>query len=134
MSIISRIGSTAAIVLAIAATASLAPSSAVAQDGPVTIYGESTLSRTERVSFAKLDLGQARDQNRLRSRVGAAVERVCLRDIGRDGLQDRDYYACEKRAWDDAAPQIASAIAQSAKLALGGAAPLAITAIRVSAH
>lgn len=132
MSVQSRIASIAAALAALAATTSLAPCAATAQERPVTIYGEASNGRTELVSFARLDLGNAVAQRQLNRRVGAAVERVCLRDIGRDGLQDRGYYACENEAWDDAAPQIASAIAQSGNLALGGAASL--TAIRVSAR
>lgn len=132
MSVQSRIASIAAALAALAATASLAPSTASAQEAPVTIYGEASNARTELVSFARLDLGKASGQRRLNRRVGAAVEHVCLRDIGRDGLQDRGYYACEDKAWGDAAPQIALAIAQSGNLAQGGAASL--TAIRVSAR
>ncbi len=132
MSVQSRIASTAAALVALAFTLALAPSSASAQDGPVTIYGEAVNARTELVSFARLDLGKASDQRRLNRRVASAVERVCLRDIGRDGLQDRSYYACHGKAWDDAAPQIAQAVAQFDNLALGRTAPLA--AIRISAR
>ena len=127
-------GALAALVATASAIAALAPSSAAAQDRPVTIYGDSVDSRTELVSFAKLDLGKSSDQRRLNRRVATAVERVCLRDIGRDGLQDRDYYACHARAWNDATPQIAQAIARSSDLALRGGAPLAITTIRVAAR
>ena len=134
MSVKFQLTKAAAIVAALAATASLAPSSASAQDRPVTIYGEAVNARTELVSFAQLDLANARDQRRLKHRVGAAVERVCLRDIGRDGLQDRGYYACEDKAWDEAAPQIAEAVSRSGNLALGGGLPFAVTAIRVSAR
>lgn len=134
MSVKFQLTKAAAIVAALAATASLAPSSASAQDRPVTIYGEAVNARTELVSFARLDLANARDQRRLKHRVGAAVERVCLRDIGRDGLQDRGYYACEDKAWDEAAPQIAEAVSRSGNLALGGGLPFAVTAIRVSAR
>ena len=109
MSVQSRIASTAAALAALAFTLALAPSSASAQNGPVTIYGEALNAQTELVSFARLDLAKASDQRRLNRRVGAAVERVCLRDIGRDGLQDRGYYACQASV-DDAAPQIAQAV------------------------
>lgn len=134
MSVKFQLTKAAAFVAALAVTAALAPSSASAQDRPVTIYGEAVNARTELVSFARLDLANARDQRRLKHRVGAAVERVCLREIGRDGLQDRDYYACEDKAWDEAAPQIAEAVSRSNNLALGGGLPLAATAIRVSAR
>lgn len=134
MSVKFQLTKAAAIVAALAATASLAPSSASAQDRPVTIYGEAVNARSELVSFARLDLANARDQRRLKHRVGAAVERVCLRDIGRDGLQDRGYYACEDKAWDEAAPQIAEAVSRSGNLAVSGGAPFTATAIRVSAR
>ena len=129
-----QITKAATILAACAATVALAPSQASAQDRPVTIYGEAVNAKTELVSFARLDLATARDQQRLKHRVGAAVERVCLRDLGRDGLQDRGYYACEDKAWDDAFPQIDAAISRSSAIALGGGAPLAIAAIRVSAR
>lgn len=123
----------AAIAAALAATVLLAPSSASAEESPVTIYAEPNALRTEMVSFARLDLAAERDRKRLQRKVGAAVERVCLRDIGRDGLQDRDFYACEDKAWDSASLQIASAVSRASNLALSGAAPIAATAIRVSA-
>ena len=116
---------------AIAGTVAFA-SSAIAQERPVTIYGEALNAQTERVSFAKLDLADARDLKRLKHRVGAAVERVCLRDVGRDGLQDRGFYACKSKAWNEVAPQIAQAVSRASNIALGGA-PLASTAIRVRA-
>lgn len=134
MSIKFHLAKAAALVAALVSTAALVPSSASAQDRPVTIYGESAGARTELVSFARLDLAQERDQRRLKHRVGAAVERVCLRDLGRDGLQDRGYYACEGQAWSEAAPQIAAAIARSGDMALGGGAAIAATTIRISAR
>lgn len=129
----SRLTNAAAVLAAIAATIALSPSSASAQEGPVTIYGDAANSRTELVSFARLDLASARDQRRLKHRVGAAVERVCLREIGRDGLQERGYYACESKAWDEASPQIAAAVSRFGNVALGGAS-VAATTIRVSAR
>ncbi len=135
MSVKFNLTKTAAVLAAVAATVAFAPSSAIAQERPVTIHGEAIDARIEMVSFARLDLNQQRDRNRLKSRVGGAIERVCLRESGRDGLQDRDYYACEGKAWDDAMPQIAAAVVRSSDLALGGgAASLAATAIRVSAR
>lgn len=117
---------------AIAGSATVAfASPAIAQERPVTIYGEALNAQTELVSFAKLDLAAARDLKRLNDRVGAAVDRVCLRDVGRDGLQDRGFYACKAKALDDAAPQIAQAVSRAGRTALGGGAPLAI---RISAR
>jgi UrcA family protein len=120
--------------LLVAASASLvAPTMAYAQERPVVIYAEPSNVRTERVSFASLDLAKAADQKRLHFRVAGAVERVCLRDVGRDGLQDRGYYACESNAWGGAAPQIADAIARASEIAMTGSSSIAATAITVSA-
>lgn len=123
----------ATIIATLAATALLVPASASAQRSPVFVYGEQSAVRTELVSFARLTLSKKSDQQRLQRKVSAAVERVCLRDIGRDGLQDREYYTCEDKAWEAASPQIAAAVARASNLALSGSAPIAVTAIRVSA-
>jgi len=93
---------------------------ASAQEPPVIVYGEATGATTERVAFADLDLGSASGQRRLHNRVSGAIERVCDLDLGRDGLQDRGYYACADAALGSAAPQIAEAIA-TGKTSLGSA-------------
>ena len=95
-------------------------SPAVAQEPEFTVYGESMNAQIERVAFADLDLASARGQSSLNHRVGGAIERVCDIDLGRDGLQDRGYYACASNAWGSAAPQIAEAIA-TGKTSLGAA-------------
>lgn len=95
-------------------------SPAVAQGPKVTVYGEVSDARTERVAFADLNLASASDQGRLHNRVNGAIERVCLIDLGRDGLQDRGYYSCADAARGAAAPQIAEAIA-TGKTSLGAA-------------
>ena len=79
----------------------------------VFVYGEPIRANTVLVRFADLNLRTARDQIRLHHRVGGAIERVCDIDLGRDGLQDRGYYACTNRAWGGAAPQISNAIVRS---------------------
>jgi UrcA family protein len=93
---------------------------ASAQEAPLVVYGEATGAQTERVAFADLDLASARGQSRLHNRVGGAIERVCDLDLGRQGLQDRDYYRCANSAWGAAAPQIAEALA-TGSTALGAA-------------
>ena len=93
---------------------------ALAQEPPLVVYGEPLDSTSERVAFADLNLADARGQARLHHRVGAAIERVCDIDLGRDGLQDRGYYRCADAAWGGAAPQIAEAVA-TGKTALGAA-------------
>jgi len=87
---------------------------ATAQEPQVTVYGEAVNAKTELVAFAGIDLASARGQSSLHRRVDAAIERVCDLDLGRDGLQDRGYYACADKARDAAAPQIAEAIATGA--------------------
>jgi UrcA family protein len=99
---------------------SISSSPAAAQDPPVVVYGEASNAQSERVAFADLDLASSRDQGRLHQRVDGAIERVCDRDLGRDGLQDRGYYACAGDAWGNAAPQIAEAVA-TGKTSLGAA-------------
>lgn len=92
---------------------------AAAQE-PVFVYGEALSANSERVTFADLKLASLSGQKRLHKRVGGAIERVCDLDLGRDGLQDRGYYACADAAWGSAAPQIAEAIA-TGKTSLGAA-------------
>ena len=75
----------------------------------VNVYGEPVHANAVRVRFADLNLRTIHDQVRLYHRVGGAIERVCDIDLGRDGLQDRGYYACTNRAWGVASPQIARA-------------------------
>ena len=99
---------------------SMAGSPAAAEGPQFTVYGEATNAQTERVAFADLNLASASEQKRLHHRVAGAIERVCDLDLGRDGLQDRGYYACSDNAWGAAAPQIAEAIA-TGKTSLGAA-------------
>ena len=124
---------------ALAATVLLAPTSASAQQGPLFVYAEPDAVRTELVSFARLALADKRDQRRLQRKVGAAVARVCLRNVGHFGVQDRDYYACERNAWNAASPQIAAAISRATGMAsnigvLNNGTPIAVSAIRISAR
>ena len=54
----------------------------------VVIYGEPENVRTERVTYADLDLAERSDQRKLNVRVTGAVKRVCLFENNRSGLQD----------------------------------------------
>ena len=99
---------------------SMSGSPAAAQEPQLTVYGEAVNAQTERVAFADLDLASALDQRRLHHRVSGAIERVCDVDLGRDGLQDRGYYACATNAWGAAAPQIAEAVS-TGRTSLGAA-------------
>ena len=99
---------------------SMTGSPAAAENRQFTVYGEAVNANVERVAFADLDLAGALGQVRLHHRVDAAIERVCDLDLGRDGLQDRGYYACAGNAWGNAAPQIAEAVA-TGRTSLGAA-------------
>ena len=83
--------------------------SASAQETPVFVYGEAQPVKAERVHFADLNLARSRDRIRLGNRVQGAIERVCDIDLGRDGLQDHEYYQCSNAAWFRAVPQISYA-------------------------
>lgn len=104
---------------------------AVAQNEPVVVYAEPQAGKTELVRFADLDLRSTAGTKRLAARVGGAIERVCEIDLGRDGLQDRGYYACADQAWSDVQPRIGQAILAAQSLAEAPSA--AVTAIAVRA-
>ena len=118
-------GVTASLLIATAAFAA-------GQQKPVVVYAEPQEGvRTERVSFADLDLNQSRHERKLNVRVASAVKRVCLYE-DRRGLQDLGYYACADDAWGDARPQIAQAVARAREIALTGRSSIAATAITIS--
>ena len=104
---------------------------AAGQERPVVVYGEPQEGlRTERVSYADLDLSQRGHQRKLNLRVAGAVKRVCLYE-DRNGVWD--YYHCSDGAWDNARPQIAQAVARAREIALTGKSSIAATAITINA-
>ena len=115
-------------------TASLlaaAPASA-GQDKPVVVLAEPQENvRTERVSYADLDLATRAGEKRLNYRVANAVKRVCMFNDGRIGLQDLSYYDCAGTAWDGANPQIARAVNRAKEIALTGKSSIAAAAITI---
>ncbi|HEX6219406.1 MAG TPA: UrcA family protein [Sphingomicrobium sp.] len=116
-------GVTASLLIATAAFA------AGQQDGPVVVYAEPLENvRTERVSYADLDLSQARHERRLNLRVAGAVKRVCLFE-DRRALQTVGYNMCADEAWEGARPQIAQAVARARDIAFSGKSSIAATAI-----
>lgn len=118
-------GVTASLLIATAAFAA-------AQDKPVVVYAEPQEGlRSERVSYADLDLSQPRHERKLNLRVAGAVKRVCLYE-DRTALQDSGYYRCADDAWGDARPQIAQAVARAREIALTGSSSIAATAITIS--
>ena len=117
-------------------TASLlvgATTTQAAQSEPVVVYAtpdENT--RSERVSYADLDLAQKRDEQTLRLRVAKAVKRVCVFDDGHIGLQDRGYYNCASGAKAGAEPQIAQAVERARQIAMTGSSSIAAAAITIN--
>lgn len=112
---------TAAVLSGVTASLAFAAPSFAAQDKPVVVYAEPQEGvRTERVSYADLNLAERRDQRRLNLRVASAVQRVCLFENSRKGLQDRGYYKCADGAWEGAHPQIAEAVTRAREIALTG--------------
>jgi UrcA family protein len=116
-------------------TASLAfivPAFAAGQEKPVVVYaGPQEGVRTVRVPYADLNLAERPDQRKLNLRVTGAVQRVCLFEDSRKGLQDRGYYRCADDAWDGANPQIAQAVARAREIALTGHSAIPATAITI---
>ena len=124
---------TAAVLSGVAASLSFAAPSLAAQDKPVVVYAEPQEGvRTERVTYADLNLAERRDQRRLTLRVTSAVKRVCLYE-DRSGLQDRGYYRCADGAWDDASPQIAPAVERAREIAMTGKSSIPVAAITIRA-
>lgn len=107
---------TAALV-ASTATSLIMAQVAIAKEAPVVIRGDPASIRSERVSYAGLDLATDRDARKLRLKVASAVKRVCLFDTSRAKLQAYDYYACADGAWDVARPQLERAMAGGSSLA-----------------
>ncbi|WP_187107723.1 UrcA family protein [Sphingomonas xanthus] len=104
-----------------------------AQDSPVVVYGEPDQNiRTERVSYADLNLASTSGEKKLNGRVDRAVERVCLFDIGQRGSEVIQYKRCAGGAWDHARPQIAQAVERARQLAQTGTTSIAATAITIS--
>lgn len=127
-----NIAVTAAVLSGVTASLAFAAPSFAAQDKPVVVYAEPQEGlRTERVSYADLNLAERRDQRRLNLRVTGAVQRVCLFENSRKGLQDRGYYRCADDAWEGANPQIAQAVARATEIALTGHSAIPATAIAI---
>ena len=124
----------AAVLSGVTASLLIATAAFAAQNKPVVVYAEPPENvRTERISYADLDLNQRGHARKLNLRVAGAVKRVCLYE-DRTGLQDRGYYACADSAWDDARPQIAQAVARAREIALTGKSSIAAAAITISAR
>ena len=114
---------------ALAITAFVGAIPVVAQTTPVTVYGEPSEVRTERVSYRDLNLATRDGEKILTQRVGSAVRRVCS-DTGHIGLYNDRFY-CTSGAWKDARPQMSRAIARAREIALYGKSSIAMTAITV---
>jgi UrcA family protein len=123
---------TAAVLSGVTASLLVAASASAAQQGPVVVYAEPDNVRSERVTYADLDLADRADQRKLSHRVTGAVKRVCLFENSQSGLQDPGYYGCADDAWDGAKPQIAQAIQRAKDIAMNGKSSIAATAITIN--
>ena len=121
---------TAAVLSGVTASLLVASPASAAQERQVVVYGEPENVRTERVTYADLDLANRRDQRKLNLRITGAVKRVCLFE-NRSGLQDFGYYNCADGAWDGARPQIAQAVQRATEIAMTGQSSIAATAIAI---
>ncbi|WP_158581946.1 UrcA family protein [Sphingomonas edaphi] len=130
----SNLGKTLLVASALGAGLGSMPALA-AQSEPVVVYGQQDENtRTERVSFADLNLAKAKDARKLHFRVASAVKRVCLYDTAQMGLRDAGYGRCSSGAWTMAKPQIAQAIARDQEIALNGSSSIAAVAITIAAR
>ena len=107
-----------AVVAAFAATPATA-------EQPMTVSGERIYQ--ERVSFNDLDLTKAPHQRELRLRVRTASDRVCVAALGTFAALERVPFgrwnagmACSDLTYDEARPQIRSAIQQAKSGQLAG--------------
>ena len=63
-------------------------------------------TRVQRVGYGDLDLATLQGERSLARRVGGAVQEVCFHD----GEHPFMVNVCKRTSWEDAAPQMASAI------------------------
>lgn len=124
---------TAAVLSGVTASLLAAFPASAGQDKPVVVLAEPQENmRTERVSYADLDLAQRADQRTLNYRVANAVKRVCLFEDSRAGLQLGGYYSCANGALEGAEPQIAQAIDRAEQIAMTGQSSIAAAAITIN--
>jgi UrcA family protein len=101
------------------------------QEQPVNVYGEQSEDvRTERVSYADLNLALDEHRKLLNGRVSGAVKRVCLYRES-VGVLENSYDICADGAWSEARPQIAQAIARARDIAMNGKSSIAAAAITI---
>ena len=94
--------------LALAAALVAAP---LVADAPMTVTGQQLYQ--ERVSFVDLDLRSGWAQQALRHRVREASDRVCIQAVGPIGYDMGFLPSCTAATYDDARPQIRTAIARA---------------------
>lgn len=112
----------AAVLAGVAASLVLTGSSALAQQSLIVVTAPPPayprVLTVQRVGYWDLNLATPAGAEILASRVGRAVETVCLRDQGRwYGLSDPGYLHCTAAAWQRARPQMAEAIYEARQLA-----------------
>jgi UrcA family protein len=104
--------------LTASASLMLAAGPAAARDVTVVASVEDEVP-VARVSFADLDLADKGGQRTLRGRVSSAIRSVCAPAY--DGVASIRYTQCRTSAWNEARPQMASAVARAGRLAAGTA-------------
>ena len=108
--------STAAIMAGALASATLAASPAIAQDGDdVVVRGVPEGTEAQRVSYRDLDLRLIAHLNILNERVERAVRKVCDFEIGDRAKES--YRKCADGAWAGARPQMHAAYLRANRLA-----------------
>ena len=85
----------------------------------ITSPQQTELTRTQRVSYRDLNLATVQGERALTRRVSGAVQDVCFHDGEHPFVQN----VCKRSAWNNARPQMASAIErarENPRLAMGG--------------
>lgn len=116
----------------LAVAAGLAGGQAAPAMAQITVLGELPRDMlSERVAYADLSLASAAGEQRLRTRVAAAVSRVCQPWKLKDSYLD--HQDCRAFARSGAEPQVALAIERASQIAQFGTSRIAPVAILVTA-
>lgn len=118
----------ATIAIGLAALSIAAPLQA--QEAPDLVVEATPHARVRIVDFNDLDISQAQDMERLRSRVAVAVNWACPARIQGPIKIYPDHRECRENAWEEADRQIADA---AVRLAMGKSVPTRL-AVMVSAR
>ena len=107
--------------------------SSVEAKSPVVVVANPDIV-TRRISYTDLNLTSSPGEVALNRRVGRAIKGLCLEATGGDnqGFEPKFWsHKCRTSAWNQARPQIASAVQRSRDIALTGTSPIAAVAITI---